>query len=143
VGQAEKLGLTTQFSEVANPDALEPAFSSMSSNGASGVFVGASSMLFNERRRLASLAEAHHLPTTVFDSEMVRAGGLMFYGSSFVTTFRRAAYYVDKILRGAKPADLPVERPTKFELAINLKTAAALNVTVSPTLLARADEVIE
>jgi putative tryptophan/tyrosine transport system substrate-binding protein len=140
---AEKLGLTTQLAEVANPDALESIFSSLSSTDVNGVFVSGSSMLFNERKRVGDLAVAHHLPTTVFDSEMVRAGGLMFYGSSFVTTFRRAAHYVDKILRGAKPADLPVEQPTIFELAVNLKTAAALNLAISPMLLARADEVIE
>jgi putative ABC transport system substrate-binding protein len=85
----------------------------------------------------------HHLPTVVFDLETVRAGGMAFYGSSFVTTFRRAAHYVDKILRGAKPADLPIEQPTIFEMAINLKTAAALKLTIPPMLLGRADEVIE
>ena len=78
-------------------------------------------MLFNERSRIAELALAHHLPTSVFDLEMVRAGGMVFYGSSIVTTFRRAAQYVDKILRGAKPADLPIEQPTIFELVINRK----------------------
>jgi putative ABC transport system substrate-binding protein len=100
-------------------------------------------MFFNERRRIAELALTHRLPTAVFDVEMVRAGGLVFYGSSILTTFRRAAQYVDKILRGAKPADLPVEQPTRFELAINQKTAAALGLTIPPTLLASADEVIE
>src|SRR5262245_14940291 len=140
---AETLGLTTKLAEVANPEALEAAFSNLSSTGINGVFVGGSSMFFNERRRIADLALTYHLPTTVFDLEMVRAGGLMFYGSSVITTFRRAAHYVDKILRGAKPVDLPVEQPTKFELIINMKTANAIGLTIPTTLLARADEVIE
>ena len=140
---AEKMGLTTELVEVPNPEALESAFITLSGGAVNGVFVTGSSMLFNERKRIADLALAHHLPTAVFDLEMVRAGGMVFYGSSIATTFRRAARYVDKILRGAKPADLPVEQPTIFELAINLKTAAALNLTIPPLLLARADEVIE
>jgi putative tryptophan/tyrosine transport system substrate-binding protein len=140
---AETMGLTTELVEVPNPEALESAFITLSGGSVNGVFVTGSSMLFNERKRIADLALAHHLPTAVFDLEMVRAGGMVFYGSSIVTTFRRAARYVDKILRGAKPADLPVEQPTIFELAINLKTAAALNLTIPPLLVARADEVIE
>jgi putative ABC transport system substrate-binding protein len=92
---------------------------------------------------LAELALKHHIATMFLLKEHVEVGGLMAYGPSFPDLFRRAAYYVDKILRGAKPADLPVEQPTKFELTINLKTAKALGLTIPPSLLARADQVIE
>jgi ABC-type uncharacterized transport system substrate-binding protein len=99
--------------------------------------------VFAERQRLAELALKHHIATMFLLKEHVEVGGLMAYGPSFPDLFRRAAYYVDKILRGAKPADLPVEQPTKFELVINLKTAKALGLTIPPSLLARADQVIE
>jgi putative tryptophan/tyrosine transport system substrate-binding protein len=99
--------------------------------------------VFAERQRLAELALKHHIATMFLLKEHVEVGGLMAYGPSFPDLFRRAAYYVDKILRGAKPADLPVEQPTKFELTINLKTAKALGLTIPPSLLARADQVIE
>jgi putative ABC transport system substrate-binding protein len=140
---AKTLGLTTEMAEVPDPGAMQSVFAAFSQTSANGVFVTGSSMFFNERSRIAELALAHHLPTAVFDHEMARAGGLVFYGSSIMTTFQRAAVYVDKILRGAKPADLPVEQPTRFELAINRKTATALGLTIPPMLLASADEVIE
>ena len=95
------------------------------------------------RARLAALAVQNGLPTMYTNKPHVEAGGLMSYGPSFPDLWRRAATYVDKILRGAKPADLPIEQPTKFELVINLKTAKALALTVPQALLARADEVIE
>jgi ABC-type uncharacterized transport system substrate-binding protein len=95
------------------------------------------------RARLAHLAALNRLPTMYTNRPHVEAGGLMCYGPNFSDLWRRAATYVDKILKGAKPADLPVEQPTKFELVINLKTANALGLTVPPSLLARADEVIE
>jgi putative ABC transport system substrate-binding protein len=140
---AKAFGLSVEVAEVPDPSAMESVFAKFPHTGVNGVYVTGSSMFFNERSRIADLALRYHLPTSVFDLEMVRAGGLVFYGSSIETAFRRAAHYVDKILRGAKPADLPVEQPTRFELAINQKTAAAMGLTIAPTLLARADEVIE
>jgi putative ABC transport system substrate-binding protein len=96
-----------------------------------------------ERIRINTLANVARMPTISAVKEFVEAGGLMSYGPSYLELFRRAADYVDKILRGAKPADIPVEQPTKFDLVVNLKTAKALGLDVPPTLLARADEVIE
>jgi putative ABC transport system substrate-binding protein len=100
-------------------------------------------MFFNERRGLADLAAKHRLPAVYPWREGADAGGLMAYGPSIADLYRRAATYVDKILKGAKPADLPVEQPTKFDFVINLKTAKALGLTISPSLLGRADEVIQ
>jgi putative ABC transport system substrate-binding protein len=95
------------------------------------------------RQHLARVAIQHRLPSIYWQRDYVEAGGLMSYGVSLVEVGRRAAYFVDKILKGAKPADLPVEQPTKFELVINMKTARALGLTIPPSVLARADEVIE
>ena len=100
-------------------------------------------MLINERRRLVNLAAKHRLPAVYPWREAVDAGGFMAYGPNLADSFRRAATYVDKILKGAKPGDLPVEQPTKFELVINLKTAKALGLTIPPSLLGRADHVVE
>jgi len=106
-------------------------------------FVGGGPLMTSNQIRINTLALAARLPTVSIVRESAEAGALMSYGAHFPSLFQRAADYVDKILRGAKPADIPVEQPTKFELAINLKTAKALGLDVPPTLLARADEVIE
>jgi putative ABC transport system substrate-binding protein len=100
-------------------------------------------MLFTERRRLVDLAAKNRLPAVYVQREFVEAGGLMAYGPNLADLFRRAATYVDKILKGAKPGDLPVEQPTKFDLVINIKTVKALGLTIPPSLLGRADEVIQ
>jgi putative ABC transport system substrate-binding protein len=107
------------------------------------VLVLLDSMFITERQRLAALAIAAGLPTVTGARVMVEGGGLVSYGIDIGSNWRRAAYFVDRILRGALPADLPVELPTKYEFVINLKTAKALGITIPPTLLARADEVIE
>jgi len=100
-------------------------------------------MFFGQHRRLVELTAASHLPALFPEREVVEAGGLIAYGPSLPASFRRAAAYIDKILRGTKPGDIPVEQPTKFELVINLTTAKALGLTVPPALQARADEMIE
>jgi putative ABC transport system substrate-binding protein len=112
-----------------------------SSNG--GLIVTGSGLASSHRDLIITLARRHKLPAVYYERNFVAAGGLVSYGPDFVDQFRRAAGYVDRILKGEKPADLPVEAPTKYELVINLKTAKALGLTVSPSLLARADEVIE
>ena len=115
----------------------------MVTHSASALIVFPSPMFYGAHRRLVDLAAKHRLPTIYTFKEAVAAGGLMSYGTSIPDLRRRAATYVDKILKGAKPADLPVEQPTKFELVINLKTAKALGLTIPPAVLARADEVIQ
>jgi putative tryptophan/tyrosine transport system substrate-binding protein len=140
-GQA--LGVRLQFVEARGPDDFDQAFSDMTRARAGALTVLGSAMLFNERRRLVDLATKHRLPTVFPWRQGVDAGGLMSYGPNGPDLHRRAATYVDKILKGAKPADLPVEQPTKFELVINLKTAKALGLTIPQSILQRADEVIQ
>jgi putative tryptophan/tyrosine transport system substrate-binding protein len=130
--------------ELRNPPYdFESAFRAAARFGAEALFVLEAASIFRERAQIAALAIANQMPTSFAFREYVDAGGLVSYGVNFATMFRRAAEYADRILRGAEPAELPVEQPTKFDLIINLKTAKALGLTIPPTLLARADEVIE
>jgi putative ABC transport system substrate-binding protein len=140
---ARALGVRLQFVEARGPADIDRAFSDMTRERADALIVLGSPMFFAERRRLVDLAAKHRLPALYSARDSVDAGGLMSYGQNFADLFRRAATYVDKILKGAKPGDLPVEQPTKFELVINLRTAKALGLTIPPSLLARADQVIE
>ena len=140
---ARALGVQLQFVAIRDSADLDRAFSELARARADALAVIASSMLFNERRRLVALAAKNRLPAVYSARDFVDAEGLMAYGQNVVDFFRQAATYVDKILKGAKPADLPVEQPTKFELVINLKTAKALGLTILPSLLQRADQIIE
>ena len=137
------LGMRLQFVEARGPADFDRAFSDMTRARAGALTVIGSAMFANERRRLVELAARDRLPAVYGFREYVDAGGLMAYGPNVADLFRRAASYVDKILKGAKPADLPVEQPTKFELVINLKAAKALGLTIPQSVLARADQVIE
>jgi putative ABC transport system substrate-binding protein len=139
---ARTLGVRLQFIEARGPADFDRAFSDMITARAGALTVLGSPMLFGERRRLVDLAAKNRLPAVYGLREFVDAGGLMAYGPNLADVFRRAATYVDKILKGAKPGDLPVEQPTKFELVINLTTAKALGLTIPQSLLARADEII-
>lgn len=140
---AQALGIQLQFVEARSPADIDKAFSEITGARADALTVLVSGMLLGERRRIVDLAAKNRLSVIYTFRELVDAGGLMSYGPSLDGLFRRAASYVDKILKGTKPADLPVEQPTKLELVINLKTAHALGLTVPPTLVARADQVIE
>jgi len=140
---AHTVGVTLRVLEARAPRNLEGAFASMKREGVGGVSVQSSAMLIANRARIADLALQSRLPTICTSSTYTRAGSLMSYAADTFDLFRRAAIYVGKILKGAKPAGLPVEQPTKFELVINLKTAKALGLTIPPSLLQRADEVIQ
>jgi putative tryptophan/tyrosine transport system substrate-binding protein len=141
---ARALGVQIRPIQISAESSLQNSFESISRDrSVQAVIVLTDALLYNHRKQIATLAAAHQLPTMYFFREFVAEGGLMSYGPSDTDLFRRAASYVDKVLRGAKPGDLPIEQPTKFELVINLKTAKALDLNIPPTLLARADEVIE
>ncbi|MGH2360820.1 MAG: ABC transporter substrate-binding protein, partial [bacterium] len=140
---ARSLGVQLQLLEARGPSEIESAFAAMTTERAGAVIVLVDSMLIDHRTRIADLAARRRLPTVSATIETAEAGGLMAYGPSVRDMFRRAAAYVDKILKGAKPADLPIEQPTKFELVINLRTARALGLTIPQSLLFRADEVIQ
>ena len=141
---ATSLHLELQSVEVSSAADLDRAFSIVRSQRAQAVIVAPGNpAAYANRAEVASLAQRSRLPSMYGLREYVDAGGLMSYGPSLLAMYRRAATYVDQILKGVKPADLPVERPTKFELVINLKTATALGLTIPPSLLLRADQVIE
>jgi putative ABC transport system substrate-binding protein len=140
---ARALGVRLQVVEVRGPTDLDGAFSDMTRARAGALTVLPSNMFLREHRRLVDLAAKNRLPAVYPLREYVDAGGLMSYGANLADLFRRAAIDVDKILKGAKPGDLPVEQPTKFELVINLKTAKALGLTLPQSVLGRADEVIQ
>ena len=128
---------------VLRPEDLPTAFRGMTKNGDKGLLVAASPFISSHRKQIADLALMHRIPTVYEYGEYAEAGGLISYGVNIADMQRRGAAYVDKILRGAKPGDLPIEQPTKFELVINLKTAKAFGLTLPPSLLQRADQVIE
>lgn len=143
-GAARKLGVTLLSAEVREPREIESAFTRITRERAQAVFVIPDAFALSPLRgEIPALAAKHRLPASYWGREAVDAGGLMSYGVSLRDLFRRAATYVDKILKGAKPGDLPVERPMKFELVINLKTAKALGLTIPPSILVRADHVIQ
>ena len=138
---ARTLGLQVQPAPVQGPSDFDAAFKA--ARGANGLLMLDSPLFITHRARLAGLTATGRLPAISGLRDFVEVGGLMSYGQDFPDSYRRAAKYVDKILKGAKPADLPVEQPTKFELVINLKTAKALGLTIPPSVLGRADQVIQ
>jgi putative tryptophan/tyrosine transport system substrate-binding protein len=139
---ARAFGVHLQALDVLDPKDIETAFREASKRRADGVLVLPSPVFNSHRTQVVELPVKSRLPAIYYAAEWVEEGGLMSYGTNFVDLYRRAAIYVDKILKGAKPADLPVEQPTKFELVINLKTAKQIRLTIPPTVLARADRVI-
>ena len=140
---ARSMRIQLQALEVRRPDEIESAFTSATRAKAGGVLVLPTSLLTDQRKRIAEVAMNHRLPTMFATSQYMDAAGLMSYGPDHTDLSRRAAIYVDKILKGRKPAELPVEQPTKFEFVINLKTAKQIGLTISPNVLARADKVIK
>src|SRR6266480_2494044 len=140
---ARALKLTIQPWEIRAVDDFEKVFAALNKQRPDGLYsFGAGGVIRPNQKRIAGFALKGRLPSVYSNREAVEAGGLMFYGADFADSYRRGAYFVDKILKGAKPADLPVEQPTKFEVVINLKTAKQIGVTIPPNVLARADKVI-
>jgi putative tryptophan/tyrosine transport system substrate-binding protein len=140
---ARAQGLIVQPWEVRAVDDLERVFAALNKGRPDGLYVAGGGQMFANRKRIAGFALKSRLPSTYNNKEAVEAGGLMSYGAYIADSYRRVAYYVDRILKGAKPADLPVEQPTKFELVINLKTAKQIGVTIPPEVLARATKLIK
>ena len=139
---ARSLGVRIRLLDVRRGDAPDAAFSALTRERPDALLVLFDPLLTRQRVRIAELANKHRLPSMYPHREYAEAGGLMAYGASLLDLHRRAATYVEKILKGARPADLPVEQPTKFELVVNLKTAKALGITIPESILLRADEVI-
>jgi putative ABC transport system substrate-binding protein len=141
---ASALGLTVRFWEVRAADGFERAFASLNRDRADGLYLPPGGpLIFANVKRVADFASKNRLPSTYVRREYVDAGGLMYYGADIADSYRRIAYFVDRILKGAKPGDLPVEQPTKFELVFNLKTAKQIGVTIPPEVLARANRLIK
>jgi putative ABC transport system substrate-binding protein len=140
---ARALGLTLQPWEVRRADDFEKVFAALSKERPDGLYMAAGRLMSENQKRIVGFALKNRLPSTYAYTEAVDDGGLMYYGADIADSYRRVAYYVDKILKGAKPADLPVEQPKKFELVINLKTAKQIGVTIPQSLLYRADKVIK
>jgi putative ABC transport system substrate-binding protein len=140
---AQTLGVQVQSVQVQSPDDFENAFLTITKGRAQGLLVPRSPLVRTYATRITNFAEKRRLPTMYDDRLFVEAGGLMSYGTNTLDFYRRAAIYVDKILKGTKPADLPVEQPTKFEFVINLKAAKQIGLTIPPNVLARADKVIK
>jgi putative ABC transport system substrate-binding protein len=140
---ADSLRISLRTVEVRSPDDLEQGFSAIANAHANAVLLAPDGLFFQQRKRIAELALANRVPTIAWTGDIADAGVLMSYGADAPDLFRRAATYVDKILKGANPADLPIEQPTKFELIINSKTAKALKLSIPPSVLARADKMIE
>ncbi len=140
---APSLGIKLQSIEVRGVNDFEPAFSAMKKDRAGALVPLRGTLINNQRKRIVELAAKNRLPSMYDAREFAEEGGLMSYGTILADLDRRAATYVDKILKGAKPADLPVEQPMKFEFVINLKTARQIGLTIPPNVLARADRVIK
>lgn len=140
---AKELGISAQWSEAPTPDDIEKAFATFAGDGVDGIVIGPGSKIFIQRTYLVAASLKSKLPTMAAVGEFVPDGIMMSYGQDFPEFYRLAASYVDKILKGTKPADLPVQQPTRFKLAINLKVAKMLGLTVPPTMLNLADQVIE
>ena len=140
---ARALGLTIQPWEVRDADGFERVFAALNKQRPDGLYVIASPLMAANQKRIVGFALKSRLPSMYYSREAVDAGGLMSYGADIADSYRRVAYYVDRILKGAKPADLPVEQPTKFDLVFNLKTAKQIGLTIAPEVLARANKLIK
>ena len=140
---ARALGLTVRSWEVRDADGFDRVFAALSKERLDGLYVPGGPLMTANQKRTVGFALKSRLPSVYNRSEFVDAGGLMYYGADLADSYRRVAYYVDRILKGTKPADLPVEQPTKFEFVINLKTAKQIGLTIPPNVLARADKVIK
>ena len=140
---AKDLGIELRVAEATSPAAIDEILAGLEAAGSQALITGTGPLMFNERARIGAFVSARKIPTEVAVAEMVPFGPLLCYGQDFPDYFRRAVGYVDKILKGAKPADLPVEQPSRFKLTINLKAARAMNIALPASLLASADDVIE